>query len=73
MYISDTGDSLEGLGGGVGHVVSPNYEHLKYAKQWAEVYPAAKKHGMIYECIHIYGFAHICVMVCRYNVICVIL
>jgi len=39
------GDSLEGLGGGVGHVVSPNYEHLKYAKQWADVYPKAKKHA----------------------------
>jgi len=38
----ELGRCLEALGGGVGHVVSPNYEHLKYAAQWAEVYPDAK-------------------------------
>jgi len=27
--------------GTVKHVVSPNYEHVKYAKQWAEAYPEA--------------------------------
>jgi Domain of unknown function (DUF4336) len=39
------GNCLEALGGGVGHVVSPNYEHLKYAKQWQDIYPKAKRHG----------------------------
>jgi hypothetical protein len=27
--------------GPVKHVVSPNYEHLKYAKQWIAAYPDA--------------------------------
>ncbi|CBJ26449.1 conserved hypothetical protein [Ectocarpus siliculosus] len=27
--------------GPVGHIVSPNYEHVKYAKQWVEAYPSA--------------------------------
>lgn len=36
--------ALEGLGGtGVQAIVSPNYEHLKYAKQWAMAYPGAQK------------------------------
>ena len=35
-------DCLKALGGGVGYVVSPNYEHLKYAKAWSDAYPDAK-------------------------------
>jgi len=38
-------EGLAALGGGVGHIVSPNYEHLKYAQQWAEVFPDAQIHG----------------------------
>jgi hypothetical protein len=44
-WTKSLGDCLDVIGGGVGHVVSPNYEHLKYAKQWHEVYPLAKKLG----------------------------
>jgi hypothetical protein len=36
--------SLELLGR-VAHVISPNYEHVKYAHQWAEQYPNAKMWG----------------------------
>ena len=36
--------SLDELGE-VKHVISPNYEHVKYAKQWAEQYPDAKMWG----------------------------
>uniref|UniRef100_A0A7S2LGU6 MEKHLA domain-containing protein n=1 Tax=Skeletonema marinoi TaxID=267567 RepID=A0A7S2LGU6_9STRA len=36
--------SLEELGE-VTHVISPNYEHVKYAHQWAEQYPNAKIWG----------------------------
>jgi len=31
--------SLDLLGGGVGHIIAPNYEHLKYTKQWTDAYP----------------------------------
>jgi len=31
--------------GRVAHVISPNYEHVKYASQWAEAYPVAKVWG----------------------------
>ncbi|KAL7546600.1 hypothetical protein ACHAWF_009934 [Thalassiosira exigua] len=31
--------------GRVAHVISPNYEHVKYAHQWAERYPEAKVWG----------------------------
>lgn len=31
--------------GPVAHVVSPNYEHLKYAPQWADAYPQATLYG----------------------------
>ena len=31
--------------GQVTHIISPNYEHVKYAKQWAEHYPTAKVWG----------------------------
>ena len=31
--------------GTVKYVVSPNYEHLKYAKQWSEEYPGAYMWG----------------------------
>ena len=31
--------------GEVTHIISPNYEHVKYAKQWAEHYPTAKVWG----------------------------
>jgi len=33
-------DALDKLGN-VKHVVSPNYEHVKYAKMWGELYPDA--------------------------------
>jgi len=37
-------DSLKRLGGqGVQALVSPNYEHLKYIKQWSDKYPESKK------------------------------
>ncbi|KAL3779179.1 hypothetical protein ACHAW5_009376 [Stephanodiscus triporus] len=31
--------------GTVAHVISPNYEHVKYARQWAEHYPNARVWG----------------------------
>jgi hypothetical protein len=31
--------------GTVSHIVSPNYEHVKYAQEWAEYYPHAKVWG----------------------------
>jgi hypothetical protein len=31
--------------GKVGHVVSPNYEHLKYARLWQDKYPTAKRYA----------------------------
>jgi PAS domain-containing protein len=37
--------SLEELGGVVKHVISPNYEHVKFASQWARQYPEAKIWG----------------------------
>lgn len=33
--------SIHALGGPITHIVSPNYEHVKYAAQWAAVYPQA--------------------------------
>ena len=39
-------DCIDVLGGGVGHIISPNYEHLKYALQWARRYPDAN----LYAC-----------------------
>ncbi len=41
------GAALAALGGGVRHIVSPNFEHLKYAEQWAEVYPEANLYGCL--------------------------
>lgn len=35
--------ALRALGGEVKYIVSPNYEHLKYAEQWAGLYPNAIK------------------------------
>ncbi len=37
-------DALSQLGT-VSHIISPNYEHVKYAQQWAEQYPNAKVWG----------------------------
>lgn len=37
-------EALEQLGT-VAHVISPNYEHVKYAHQWADQYPTAKMWG----------------------------
>ena len=35
--------SIEALGGpGVKVIICPNYEHLKYAKQWSKAYPDAE-------------------------------
>eukprot|EP00752_Nemacystus_decipiens_P003871 g3561.t1 len=31
--------------GPVAHIISPNYEHVKYAKQWVEAYPDAKSYA----------------------------
>lgn len=38
--------AIDRLGGGIGHIIAPNYEHLKYTKQWADIYPNAN----IYAC-----------------------
>lgn len=40
----DLKNSLSKLGK-VGHVVSPNYEHLKFARQWANEYPLARRYA----------------------------
>ncbi|KAK9839790.1 hypothetical protein WJX81_002018 [Elliptochloris bilobata] len=37
-------DALARLGP-VGHIVSPNYEHVKYAEQWQKRYPEAKAYA----------------------------
>ena len=37
----DLGDAIDQLGGDIKHIVSPNYEHLKYAQQWNDIYPNA--------------------------------
>jgi len=44
-WTHELGRCIEGLGE-VGCIVSPNYEHVKYAKQWAEKYPSAD----VYAC-----------------------
>lgn len=44
-WTENLGECLEALGGGVGHIVSPNYEHLKYAAQWHAKYPDAKMYA----------------------------
>jgi len=41
-YTNELGNALESLGGNVGYIISPNYEHLKYASQWNKQYPNAK-------------------------------
>lgn len=40
-WTESLGNCLKSLGGEVKYVISPNYEHLKYAKQWSEKYPFA--------------------------------
>lgn len=45
-WTADLGACIDALGGGVGHIVAPNYEHLKYTQQWAEQYPEAR----VYAC-----------------------
>jgi hypothetical protein len=44
-WTEELGECLDALGGGVGHVASPNYEHLKYATQWRDKYPNAKMYA----------------------------
>lgn len=40
----DWGSQLGELGE-VKHIVSPNYEHIKYAAQWIDAFPAANSYG----------------------------
>jgi len=43
-YDEELAAAIEMLGGeGVKAIVAPNYEHLKYSEQWANVFPNAKK------------------------------
>ena len=42
-WTENLGRALDQLGGEIKYVVSPNYEHLKYAEQWAKQYPNALK------------------------------
>ena len=44
MWTTELGRCIEALGE-VGCIVSPNYEHVKYAKQWAEQYPNAEMYA----------------------------
>ena len=44
-YTENLGKCIDNLGGDVGHIISPNYEHLKYAKQWSDQYPNAMKYA----------------------------
>lgn len=44
-YTEDLGKCIDTLGGEVGHIISPNFEHLKYAKQWAEQFPNSIKYA----------------------------
>ena len=39
------GSCIEALGGGVGHIIAPSYEHLKYTQQWHLQYPDATMYG----------------------------
>jgi len=41
-FTSELGSAIDKLGGSIGYIVSPNYEHLKYASQWNKAYPDAK-------------------------------
>lgn len=38
-------EAIDKLGGRVAHVISPNYEHVKYAKQWGEEFTEANMWG----------------------------
>lgn len=38
-------DAIKSLGGEVNYVVSPNYEHIKYARQYHDIYPRARMLG----------------------------
>jgi len=42
---AELGECLVALGGGVGHIIAPNYEHLKYTAQWADQYPEANMYA----------------------------
>jgi len=41
-WTKELGDAIDSLGGDVGVLIAPNYEHLKYIKQWTEIYPNAQ-------------------------------
>jgi hypothetical protein len=45
-WTDELSKAIDKLGGGVGHIIAPNYEHLKYTKQWADTYPTAN----VYAC-----------------------
>ena len=36
----DLRDAMADIGGDVKHIVSPNYEHVKFAKQWIDAFPS---------------------------------
>ena len=37
----DLGSAILSLGGEIKYIISPNFEHIKYTKQWSEKYPRA--------------------------------
>lgn len=41
---ADLRTALDAIGP-VAHIISPNYEHVKYAKQWKDAYPSAILYG----------------------------
>ena len=41
----DLRKALADIGGEVKHIVSPNYEHVKFAKQWIDAFPDATGYG----------------------------
>jgi len=40
-WTKELNESINALSGPITHIVSPNYEHVKYASQWAGAYPQA--------------------------------
>ena len=38
-------EAMDKLGGEVKHVISPNYEHVKYARSWSEAFEGAHMWG----------------------------
>lgn len=43
----DMRGALEDLGGEVKYIMSPNYEHVKFAQEWFDAFPKAAAYGCV--------------------------